>query len=235
MTWWCAASKEPWSWSFRPYPGIWLFMGLLLAVYLLAFRSAPAGSAETDRRKRWAFVGGWLVLWLSTDWPLGTLGAGYLATAHMAQYVLYTMAALDLGAAFAAPQTVARLTGDAGAGAKEPAQQGAAPPRTVWTACAEQMAQAVTSGSPANGLLKLLGWILTAAAGTLGAGLDAVLGPAWSGARIELFPERHGLLLALLPPGAFILLGLMLAARRRLAHHRELRRSAALALGDSQA
>jgi electron transport complex protein RnfE len=71
--------------------------------------------------------------------------------------------------------------------------------------------------------------------GTLGAGLDAVLGPAWSGARIELFPERHGLLLALLPPGAFILLGLMLAARRRLGHHRELRRSAALALGDSQA
>jgi putative membrane protein len=96
VTWWCAASKEPWSWSFRPYPGIWLFMGLLLAVYLLAFRSAPAGSAETDRRKRWAFVGGWLVLWLSTDWPLGTLGAGYLATAHMAQYVLYTMAAAPL-------------------------------------------------------------------------------------------------------------------------------------------
>ena len=57
----------------------------------------------------------------------------------------------------------------------------------------------------------------------------------WSGARIELFPERHGLLLVLLPPGAFILLGLMLAARKRVAHHRELRRSVALALGDSQA
>jgi putative membrane protein len=96
VTWWCAASKEPWSWAFRAYPGIWLFMGLLLAGYLLAFRHAPAGSAPTDRRKRWAFVGGWAVLWLATDWPLGTLGAGYLATAHMAQYVLYTMAAAPL-------------------------------------------------------------------------------------------------------------------------------------------
>lgn len=100
MTWWCSASKEPWSWAFRAYPGIWLFMGLLLGAYLLAFRRAPVSSdpesAASDRRKRWAFIGGWLVLWLSTDWPLGTLGAGYLATAHMAQYVLYTMAAAPL-------------------------------------------------------------------------------------------------------------------------------------------
>jgi putative membrane protein len=96
VTWWCAASKEPWSWAFQAYPGIWLFMAVLLAGYLLAFRHAPTGSATGDRRKRWAFVGGWLVLWLSTDWPLGTLGAGYLATAHMAQYVLYTMAAAPL-------------------------------------------------------------------------------------------------------------------------------------------
>jgi len=81
-----------------------------------------------------------------------------------------------LGAAFAAPQTVAKLTGDAGAAntapANAPAKDAAkeATPRTVWTACAEQMTRAATSGSAANGLLKLLGWILTAAAGTLGAG-----------------------------------------------------------------
>jgi putative membrane protein len=100
VTWWCAASKEPWSWAFRAYPGIWLFMALLLGAYLLAFRRGPVGadaaSVASDKRKRWAFIGGWLALWLSTDWPLGTLGAGYLATAHMAQYVLYTMAAAPL-------------------------------------------------------------------------------------------------------------------------------------------
>ena len=86
-----------------------------------------------------------------------------------------------LGAAFAAPQTVAKLTGDASAANKEAAKDTAKEPakdtskdtaaqRNVWTECAKQMGSAVTSGSPANGLLKLLGWLLTAAAGTLGAG-----------------------------------------------------------------
>jgi len=71
--------------------------------------------------------------------------------------------------------------------------------------------------------------------GSLGAGLDDVLGPAWSGTRIEVFPERHGLLLVLLPPGAFILLGLMLAIRNRLAQRRQVQRGAALAVGESRA
>lgn len=50
--------------------------------------------------------------------------------------------------------------------------------------------------------------------GSLGGDLGALLGftTGWSGWR--LFDERHGLLLALLPPGAFILLGLMLAWRQ---------------------
>jgi electron transport complex protein RnfE len=71
--------------------------------------------------------------------------------------------------------------------------------------------------------------------GSLGAGLDDVLGPAWSGTRIEVFPERHGLLLVLLPPGAFILLGLMLAIRNRLAQRRQVQRGAAIAVGESRA
>jgi electron transport complex protein RnfE len=57
--------------------------------------------------------------------------------------------------------------------------------------------------------------------GTLGAGLELLTGGETRVAGLELFPQ-HGWLLALLPPGAFILLGLMLAfgnavsaARRR--------------------
>lgn len=69
-----------------------------------------------------------------------------------------------LGAAFVAPDVAAKLTTGA------PAAQGPTDQRTVWTACAQQMTQAVTTGSAANGLMKLLGWLLTAAAGTLGAG-----------------------------------------------------------------
>lgn len=60
--------------------------------------------------------------------------------------------------------------------------------------------------------------------GSLGADLDLLLGPAFAGVGWRLFPESGGLLIALLPPGAFVLLGLMLAAgnavgeRRRRVH-----------------
>jgi electron transport complex protein RnfE len=58
--------------------------------------------------------------------------------------------------------------------------------------------------------------------GSLGAGLELLLGPSFTGTGWQVFPESSGLLLALLPPGAFVLLGLLLAlgnaraaARRR--------------------
>lgn len=47
--------------------------------------------------------------------------------------------------------------------------------------------------------------------GSLGAGLEMLLGPEFAGAGWQLFPQSNGLLLALLPPGAFVLLGLLLA------------------------
>jgi Na+-translocating ferredoxin:NAD+ oxidoreductase subunit E len=71
--------------------------------------------------------------------------------------------------------------------------------------------------------------------GSLGAGLHEVLGPAASGWRLDLFAERHGLRLALLPPGAFILLGLMVAARNLAAERRLERAPGAVALGGDQA
>lgn len=52
--------------------------------------------------------------------------------------------------------------------------------------------------------------------GSLGADLGLLVGEAGHGAGLRLFEERHGLLLALLPPGAFILLGLLLALRNVL-------------------
>lgn len=59
--------------------------------------------------------------------------------------------------------------------------------------------------------------------GSLGANLDLLFGERFAGSGWQVFPATHGWLLALLPPGAFILLGLMLAlgnaraAARRLA------------------
>jgi putative membrane protein len=94
VTWWCTASKAPWDWAPRAYPGIWIAMAALLAGYLAARRRAGGGG--TNDRQLWAFLGGWAVLWAATDWPLGSLGAGYLASAHMGQYLLTTLVAAPL-------------------------------------------------------------------------------------------------------------------------------------------
>jgi electron transport complex protein RnfE len=50
--------------------------------------------------------------------------------------------------------------------------------------------------------------------GSLGGDLHVLLGSGASTSGLHLFSEQHGLLLALLPPGAFILLGLGLAGRQ---------------------
>ncbi len=50
--------------------------------------------------------------------------------------------------------------------------------------------------------------------GSLGGDLHVLLGTGSRSLGWHLFAERHGLVLALLPPGAFILLGLMLAWRQ---------------------
>jgi cytochrome c oxidase assembly factor CtaG len=96
VSWWCSATEEPWSWDVRLYPGIWLTMALIAAGYAWAWRHHRRAGHEvtaSDRRKRNWFILGIVLLWLSTDWPLGTLGAGYLAMAHMLQYLLYTLVA----------------------------------------------------------------------------------------------------------------------------------------------
>jgi putative membrane protein len=122
MTWWCTATREPWDWAPRAYPGIWLAMAALLGAYLVAYRRRPVaagtpagldagGAGRTgdagDRRELAAFVAGWAALWLATDWPIGTLGAGYLASAHMGQYLLTTLVAAPL-LVLGTPERVAR-------------------------------------------------------------------------------------------------------------------------------
>jgi len=52
--------------------------------------------------------------------------------------------------------------------------------------------------------------------GTLLAGAELLFGPAAAGWALPVLPFERGLLLAVLPPGAFIGLGLMVALRQRL-------------------
>jgi electron transport complex protein RnfE len=57
--------------------------------------------------------------------------------------------------------------------------------------------------------------------GTLFANVDMLLGPAFAGLEITFFDRQRGFLLALLPPGAFIGLALLIAARNLLQRRRQ--------------
>ena len=95
MTWWCSALDEPWSWAWRAYPGVWLFVALLAAAYLRAQWRRPTRSAGDDEpasARHWTLFGlGLLALWVGADWPLGTLAAGYLLSGRILQYILFVL------------------------------------------------------------------------------------------------------------------------------------------------
>src|SRR5690606_35477792 len=82
----------------RPYPGVWAFVALCILAYVLLLRSTPATAGEPrDRGTRAAAFGaGVASLWLVLDWPIGALGAGYLASTHMVQFLVITLAAPPL-------------------------------------------------------------------------------------------------------------------------------------------
>lgn len=97
MSWWCAASTKPWTWAPTIYLGVWLAMlGILAWYFQVVHRAHTSGRYSTTRRQKMLFVAGVLVLWVASDWPLGALGAGYLASAHMTQFVLYSVVATPL-------------------------------------------------------------------------------------------------------------------------------------------
>lgn len=93
ISWWCTALARPWSWQWIPYPGIWIAAILPMVFYA---RSLARHTGSIDWKKLAQFLGGVLVFWVASDWPLGTLGAGYLASAHMTQFLLYTLVASPL-------------------------------------------------------------------------------------------------------------------------------------------
>ncbi len=104
MQWWCAAQDVAWSWSWTPYPGVWLFIAALGAGYVALHRQfAPddpalgAGDGSFSRGARQTFAAaGLLLLWAALDWPIGALGSGYLASVHMVQFLLIAVAAPPL-------------------------------------------------------------------------------------------------------------------------------------------
>jgi putative membrane protein len=101
VTWWCTATGAPWSWTWRAYPGVWLLVGGLVVSYIVALhRLEPSRFAGDDRpvtvRELIVFAMGVVALWVALDWPVGLLSAGYLLSAHTAQYLLLVLVAPPL-------------------------------------------------------------------------------------------------------------------------------------------
>ena len=98
MQWWCAARSAAWAWTWQAYPGVWLFLLLIAAGYWRASRrwSAVQPDPRPLRGRPGWFAAGLIGLWIALDWPVGALGAGYLASVHMLQFLLIAVAAPPL-------------------------------------------------------------------------------------------------------------------------------------------
>jgi cytochrome c oxidase assembly factor CtaG len=98
MQWWCSAQGEPWTWAWQAYPGVWVFIGLLAFGYARLLRATPVDPAAPVRRAPYiaSFAAGLVLLWLALDWPVGAIGAGYLASVHMVQFLVLGMIAPPL-------------------------------------------------------------------------------------------------------------------------------------------
>jgi cytochrome c oxidase assembly factor CtaG len=94
VAWWCSSTPgQIWTWRYTPFLGVWVVGASFIGGYVLAHRRA---GRPLDRRLTRRFVGGVLALMVVSEWPIGQLGVGYLATVGIARYVVYTFVAAPL-------------------------------------------------------------------------------------------------------------------------------------------
>jgi len=97
---WCSRVLTDWTWAWKPYWGVWLLVALIAVAYGLSWRRhlrvTGRGLDRVDKKHIAQFAGGLLVLWVASDWPVGALGAAYLVSIHMLQFLLYVLGAAPL-------------------------------------------------------------------------------------------------------------------------------------------
>ncbi len=122
MSWWCSSTRQTWTWTPKPYLGALLIVAGVIAVAIwwrtrgrLRDPQAVAAAARrqdgtvvagSPRGRSIALVLGTIGLWAVLDWPLATLGAGYLATAQMVRQIVMVMVVAPL-LLFACPPALA--------------------------------------------------------------------------------------------------------------------------------
>jgi cytochrome c oxidase assembly factor CtaG len=93
VAFWCSGTGQVWTWRYTPFLGVWAVAASFIGGYVLAHRRA---GRPLDRLlfRRWCL--GVLALFVVSEWPIGQLGVGYLATLGIARYVVYTFVAAPL-------------------------------------------------------------------------------------------------------------------------------------------
>jgi cytochrome c oxidase assembly factor CtaG len=93
VAFWCSSTGQVWTWRYTPFLGVWAVAATFIGGYVLAHRRA--GRALDPRlTRRWVL--GVLAVFVVSEWPIGQLGVGYLATIGIARYVVYTFVAAPL-------------------------------------------------------------------------------------------------------------------------------------------
>lgn len=94
VAWWCSGNPgQVWTWRYTPFLGVWILTVAMIAGYVVAHRRAGRPLDRTLLR-RW--VAGVAVIALVSEWPIGALGAGYLATVGIVRYIGLTFVAAPL-------------------------------------------------------------------------------------------------------------------------------------------
>lgn len=92
--WWSAFRPVPWEGGWHVYPGVWLVVAALAFGYqALSRRLRRAGQPGPTRREWGFFAAGLVMLWAGLDGPLAAVGASYLASVRMVQYLLVGLVA----------------------------------------------------------------------------------------------------------------------------------------------
>ena len=64
MQFWCAASGAAWTWTWRAYPGVWIFIALLALLVVKWNRAGARQAGTTPPSLHPLFFLGLLVIWL---------------------------------------------------------------------------------------------------------------------------------------------------------------------------
>ena len=94
VAWWCSSTPgQIWTWRYTPFIGVWVMAATFIGGYVLAHRR-DGRAVDPKLLRRWVL--GVLALFLVSEWPIGQLGVGYLATVGIARYIVYTFVAAPL-------------------------------------------------------------------------------------------------------------------------------------------